>query len=243
MTIKEIADLCGVDETTIARWIRGERFLNCKMQLRNGIMEKLDRGSPEHPSDYNLEETIAIIGEGGGNKTLASLLAENAANKDAIVKSNRSSDSKSAAPLLEALETITGFAAKVCLGGIPDSLQYRPVNIHRIIAADGGRVYVLPLCERKLQKEVLVYDKDGKLVRNGIASNTRQGNMFKTIEDLTRAHSWDSLGAYEEVPADDIFKWKAALVYKKAGLPVLPVSKGGQKVIDFQEGKHRLTST
>jgi predicted transcriptional regulator len=84
MTIKEIAGLCGVDETTIARWIRGERFLNCKMQLRNSVIEKLDHGSPERPSDYDLEETLAIIGEGGENKALAALLAENAANKNAL---------------------------------------------------------------------------------------------------------------------------------------------------------------
>ena len=99
MTIKGIAELCGVDDTTVLRWIRKEDFLNCKMQLRNGIndnilsrnirlrnqiLEKLDQGSPERPSDYDLEETLAIIGEGGGNKTLATLLAENAANKDKL---------------------------------------------------------------------------------------------------------------------------------------------------------------
>ena len=102
MTIKEIAELCGVNETTVLRWIRREDFLNCKMQLRNSnedflnlnfglrnrIREKLENGSPENPSDYDLEETLAIIGDGGKNKTLAALLAENAQNKDAITVSN-----------------------------------------------------------------------------------------------------------------------------------------------------------
>jgi hypothetical protein len=44
----------------------------------------LDKGSPERPADFTLEETLAIIGEGGGNKALASLLAEDARNKDAL---------------------------------------------------------------------------------------------------------------------------------------------------------------
>jgi hypothetical protein len=49
-----------------------------------GILEKLDQGSPENPSDYDLDETLAIIGEGGGNKALASLLRDNATYKHAI---------------------------------------------------------------------------------------------------------------------------------------------------------------
>ena len=84
MTIKEIAKLCGVDETTVLRWIRKDNFLNCKMQLRNSIKEKLNRGSPENPSDYDIEETLAIIRDGGKNETLATLLAENAATKNAL---------------------------------------------------------------------------------------------------------------------------------------------------------------
>jgi DNA-binding transcriptional MerR regulator len=86
MTIKEIAELCGIKGThTIRNWINRDDFLKGNFTLRNRIKEKLDQGSPECPSDYNLEETLVIIGEGGGNKTLAALLAENADNKDKLV--------------------------------------------------------------------------------------------------------------------------------------------------------------
>jgi len=88
MTIKEIAELCGVKENdTIRNWINHEDFLSRNFRLRDIIREKLKGGSPEKPSDYDLEETLAII-RGGGNETLASLLAENAENKNAIALSN-----------------------------------------------------------------------------------------------------------------------------------------------------------
>jgi hypothetical protein len=91
MTIKEIAELCSVSDQTVLNWIHKPEVLNQKIWLR--ISEKLEHGSPEHPSDYDLGETLEIISEGGGNKALASLLAENAANKNAlIVQSGRALD-------------------------------------------------------------------------------------------------------------------------------------------------------
>ncbi len=77
MTIKEIAELCGVEERTVRNWCHGKRFLRENFSLRNVIVKKLEKGSPEKPSDFSLEETLAIIGDGGGNKTLATLLEEN----------------------------------------------------------------------------------------------------------------------------------------------------------------------
>jgi hypothetical protein len=84
MTIKEIAELCGVEVHTVRNWINKDNFLRENFTLRNKIKEKLEGGSPERPSDYDLDETLAIIGEGGGNKVLAALLAENAENKVAL---------------------------------------------------------------------------------------------------------------------------------------------------------------
>ena len=92
MTIKEIAGLCGAETHTIRNWVNKKDFLKENFTLRNSILEKLSHGSPENPSDYNLEETIAIIGEGGKNKTLAALLAENAANKDKLAARTMGSD-------------------------------------------------------------------------------------------------------------------------------------------------------
>jgi hypothetical protein len=83
MTIKEIAELCRVSDQTVLNWIHRLESLNQKIWLR--LSEKLKQGSPEHPSDYDLGETLEIISEGGNNKTLASLLAENAIAKTALV--------------------------------------------------------------------------------------------------------------------------------------------------------------
>jgi uncharacterized protein YjcR len=63
MTIKEIAELCGVKENTVRGWIHDDNFLKSNFDLRNQIKEKLESGSPENPSDYDLEETLAIIGD------------------------------------------------------------------------------------------------------------------------------------------------------------------------------------
>jgi hypothetical protein len=79
MTIKEIAELCGVDQSTAWRWAQEPA---CKMQA--GLTEKLTEAGHGKSADFTLGETLAIIGEGGGNKTLASLLAENAATKNAL---------------------------------------------------------------------------------------------------------------------------------------------------------------
>lgn len=80
MTIKEISELCGVDDTTILRWTRN--ISDCKMQ--SDIKSKLKKSGHGIASDFSLEETLAIIGDGGGNKTLAALLEENSKNKNAL---------------------------------------------------------------------------------------------------------------------------------------------------------------
>ena len=74
MTVKEIAELCGVEDRPVRNWCHGERFLKENFSLRNAIVEKLSNGSPEVPADFSLEETLAIIRDGGKNETLAALL-------------------------------------------------------------------------------------------------------------------------------------------------------------------------
>ena len=74
MTVKEIAELCGVEDRTVRNWCHGGGFLKENFSLRNAIVEKLSNGSPEVPADFSLEETLAIIRDGGKNETLAALL-------------------------------------------------------------------------------------------------------------------------------------------------------------------------
>jgi hypothetical protein len=82
MTIKEIAELCQVKRDTIELW--AHKVIDDPELDFPGLAEKLEKGSPKAPSDYTLDETIAIIGQGGGNKTLAKLLVENAESKEAL---------------------------------------------------------------------------------------------------------------------------------------------------------------
>jgi len=84
MTVKDIAELCGVEAKTVYRWTEKAESLNDKMSLR----KKIDAGSPETPADFTLEETLAIIDKGGGHTTLAALLEDNAKNKNALAAYN-----------------------------------------------------------------------------------------------------------------------------------------------------------
>ena len=80
MTVKEIAELCGADDTTVLRWTHN--ISDCKMQ--SDIRAKLKESGHGIPADFSLEETLVIVGDGGGNKTLAALLEENNKNKNAL---------------------------------------------------------------------------------------------------------------------------------------------------------------
>jgi hypothetical protein len=78
MTIKEIAELCGVDERTVYRWVEaGDK-------MSPGLKQKFEKSGHGVSADFTLGETLVIIRDGGKNKTLAALLAENAANKNAL---------------------------------------------------------------------------------------------------------------------------------------------------------------
>jgi hypothetical protein len=85
MTIKEIAELCGVSGETVRRWIHSiadptQNVEGNLLQNAQGLAEKLEQAekSGKAPANFTLEETLAIIRDGGGNKTLASLLEDNA---------------------------------------------------------------------------------------------------------------------------------------------------------------------
>jgi uncharacterized protein YjcR len=88
MTIKEIAELCGVEPRTINNWVH--KIADDPGKNFQGLAVKLEEAekSGKDPADFTLDETLAIIGEGGKNKALASLLAENAANKNTLKVQN-----------------------------------------------------------------------------------------------------------------------------------------------------------
>jgi hypothetical protein len=75
MTIKQIADLCSVDERSVRRWAEkaGDKM--------SAIADKMSASTSTYPAAFTLDETLAIIRAGGKN-TLADLLADNAQRKE-----------------------------------------------------------------------------------------------------------------------------------------------------------------
>jgi hypothetical protein len=85
MTIKEIAEVCGVDERTIRRWIDSA---SGNTPDDPGILPGLSAKTAEAqeskvPAHFSLDEVIAII-RSGGRATLADLLADNAMRTAAL---------------------------------------------------------------------------------------------------------------------------------------------------------------
>lgn len=77
MTIRQIAELCGVDERTVQRWVSD---LGDKMP---SVTDKMSSSSPMYPAKFSLEEVLVII-RSGGRATLADLLSDNAARTAAL---------------------------------------------------------------------------------------------------------------------------------------------------------------
>jgi len=79
MTIKQIAELCGIDESTVYRWIQKGTSAECKSALAKCKSAREESISAR----FTLPEILAIIRAGGKN-TLADLLAENAERRQQI---------------------------------------------------------------------------------------------------------------------------------------------------------------
>lgn len=62
MTTKQIAEAVGKDETTVRRWVKRA---SGKMPSASGKMSSAGHGKS---ADFTLDETVAIIEEGMGNK-------------------------------------------------------------------------------------------------------------------------------------------------------------------------------
>ena len=73
MTIREIADLCETDKTTVQRWIK--RIDDAKRIEIDAKCTEAD--ATKKPARFDLREVLAII-NAGGKHTMAALLAENA---------------------------------------------------------------------------------------------------------------------------------------------------------------------
>lgn len=75
MTIKQIAEICQVDERTVRNWA------GKAAEKSSAITEKSSVSTSTHPASFTLPETLAII-RAGNRSTLADLLQENAAKAE-----------------------------------------------------------------------------------------------------------------------------------------------------------------
>ena len=133
MTIKEIADLCGVDQSTVWRWAQSPA---CKMQA--DVTKKLDEAGHGISAEFSLAETLTIIGEGGGNKTLAALLTENAANKNALAVQN-------APGIVELMKNLYVISNRVLED--PKKAVYEELEnfVQKNLEVDEKRIYKVPV--------------------------------------------------------------------------------------------------
>ncbi|MBE3119264.1 MAG: hypothetical protein IMZ50_10995, partial [Candidatus Atribacteria bacterium] len=79
MTIKQIAELCNVAESTVRSWVR-------KTADSAVVSAKIADCRGREPAQLSVDETLSII-RAGGNDTLADLLAQNAGQAPAAAAS------------------------------------------------------------------------------------------------------------------------------------------------------------
>jgi hypothetical protein len=238
MTIKEIAELCGVRVMTVYRWIEKAESLNNKMLLR----KQIDEGSPERPADFTLEETLAIIGDGGKNTTLASLLEENAASKaltSLLEELKKNAADKDALVIYDmqgkniaALERIAQFIRDKSAAAVTESISDirarkhtqsilcgKTAECYRYAYESGGRVYAIPTTKCWTKFSVLVYDSGGKCLREGIAV---RDSLFETIEGLVREYGMGKFLVCKRVDSADFLDWRFSHSLSKPWGKLLP---------------------
>jgi hypothetical protein len=233
MTIKEIAELCGVTEQTVLNWTH--KFDGSDQKIWSDAFKKLVNAGHGIPADFTLDETLAIIGEGGGNTALASLLADNAANKNAL------------AVFLKKTEALIGEMMKAVTDRLEEGasgwLQARRVHILRCMLANGGRIYIYPVAGKKIAKTVEMYDNVGRRIRVGLAKDTKDGALYGVVEDMARLGFGREEGTVvtrTEVDAGDLFRWQTDLLVRKEGFPgisntgKLEAAAGSGNILEFK---------
>jgi hypothetical protein len=237
MTVKEIAELCGVDERTVYRWAEAGDILS------PGLSKKLEKAGHGVSADFTLDETLAIIGEGGGNKTLASLLADNAATKNALAaQTDRITVAKKA--YTESIDTARKCIIDAADGRIPDHGKM-PVRAERYMLSKGGRAYVYRSRENGRYGDIYIYNADGVFIRQGIGYTEPKATgrtIGDTVEELVaelvkKGKDVGTVGAFSVVPAVDVFVWMMELRAAKAvDALALPEQPSGT-IIEFKPRK------
>jgi len=175
MTIKEIARLCGVREQTVRNWTH--KAAKDPTKNLQGLINKLEEAekSGTTPADYTLEETLAII-RAGGNETLASLLAENAANKNAV--STQTAPGVNYANFEARLETIIHKKLKELL---PDPKTHArallPKNMTNIIKAYecvNYAYHTMAENPERVKQKAVVFEKVTDKLKDAIISLSKE---------------------------------------------------------------------
>ena len=115
MTIKELADFCGKNKSTVGRWIDKA---GCKMQQINC---KMQQATTNAPADFTLEEVECILSNSSLSKSTVSILMENARNKG-LPQNNSSLKSELKAELTAELKVVMTEMTKAMTSAIMQSI-------------------------------------------------------------------------------------------------------------------------
>lgn len=181
MTIREIAELCGVDERTVQRWARvaGDKMPS--------VADKMSAGGHGKPTALSLDETLAIV-RAGGKTTLAALLAENAAKRPAAAPKLPNGSQLAGLARLVEKKTISPYQAQLLLGvaiprenplpEVPMSAEEASAAFARIRATVEGRALPPPAIAKATRAAAGAYACVARREADKAAADSKQGRLM-----------------------------------------------------------------
>lgn len=187
MTIREIAELCGVDTKTVRRWVdkvsRGAGQ-NAQPELKARSMAAGEAGESVK---YTLDETLAIV-RAGGKTTLAALLAENAAKRPAAAPKLPNGVQLHELGRLVEKHVISNYQAQLLLGvaiprenplpEVPMSAEEASAAFARIRAAVEGRALPPPAIAKATRAAAGAYACVARREADKAAADSKQGRLM-----------------------------------------------------------------
>jgi len=167
MTIKEIAEVCGVDERTVQRWVGS---VSDKM---SSVSDKMSSSSPMYPARFSLDEVLAII-RAGGRATLADLLADNAARTAALPAPENQLvvASKSGSHELAAKVQAMGGPQQVMTYALMGRVYQLFANYREVDVKSIFHIMELALAKSELTGQYIMAKDVARAVRDGTGTKT-----------------------------------------------------------------------
>ena len=164
MTIKEIAELCNVAESTIRNWIDSAKIAKPSAEIAKATNE---------PFRFCVEDVIAII-RGGGRATLADLLADNAARRAALPAPENQLvvASKSGSHELAAKVQAMGGPQQVMTYALMGRVYQLFANYREVDVKSIFHIMELALAKSELTGQYIMAKDVARAVRDGTGTKT-----------------------------------------------------------------------